>query len=92
MFEKRAYSTPHAPKTANENFENLKFSFAVLGACGVLQAIFLKIFEKFGKFKTFFIPLVSPYGKYSLSNFRLKMGQKGGKNDKNGGYSMFPIV
>ena len=94
MFEKRAYSTPHAPKTANENFENLKFSkfsFAVLGAGGVSQDKIFKIFGKFGKFKTFFIPLVSPYGKYSPSNFRLKMGQKGGKNDKNGRYSMFPI-
>ena len=57
IFKERAYSTPHAPKLANEilaKIENFsifaKFSIAGLGAGGVSQDKIFKIFEKFENF------------------------------------------
>ena len=67
IFKKRAYSTPHAPKLTNENFQKMKifnffenFHLWVWGVGSTVSA-FSNIFRNFENFKTLFIPLIRAY-------------------------------
>ena len=53
-----------------------KSSFAGLGALWVRQALFSKIFEKFEKFRIFFIPWPFSLDKNSLRYWKFKDGEK----------------
>ena len=56
MFKKRAYSTPHAPKTQMKIAKNPKILFWACGAGKPPPRPQTEIFENLYEFRIFFIP------------------------------------
>ena len=76
--KKRSFRTHNTPKPTEHEvsflkiFDFLKSSFAGLGVLWVRKALFLKIFEKFEKFRTLSIPWAFSYDLYFMRYIRLK--------------------